>query len=144
MSFTPSRRAVGFTLIEMMITVAIAAILVAVALPNYTEYVRRGARAEARAALLQAAQWMERGATAGGHYPIEAGTVHQFPAAMTTVPSGRYAISAVTDAAGSTFTLTARPQGAQASDKCGSFTLTHTGVRGVTGTTETVQNCWNR
>ncbi|PZQ02011.1 MAG: prepilin-type cleavage/methylation domain-containing protein [Variovorax paradoxus] len=143
MSLTPSRRVRGFTLIELMITVAIAAILVAVALPNYTEYVRRGARSEARAALLQAAQWMERGATARGRYPIEAGTTHEFPAAMTTVPSGRYVISAVTDAGGGTFTLTATPQGAQVGDKCGSFTLTHTGERGRTGT-ETVQNCWNR
>jgi prepilin-type N-terminal cleavage/methylation domain-containing protein len=52
----------GFTLIEVMIVVAIVAIITAVALPNYTEYIRRGHRAEVRANLLQLAQWMERAA----------------------------------------------------------------------------------
>jgi type IV pilus assembly protein PilE len=139
MSFTPLRRARGFTLIEMMITVAIAAILVAIALPNYTEYVRRGARSEARAGLQQAAQWLERGATARGTYPLTA----DFPANLTRVPSNRYVIS-LASADGATFTLTAARQGAQTGDKCGDFTLTNTGVRGNTNNTDTVQNCWNR
>ncbi len=145
MSFTPSPRARGFTLIEMMITVAIAAILVAIALPNYTEYVRRGARSEARAGLQQAAQWMERAATATGIYPLTAA----FPANLRRVQSGRYEISLESPTGGieadrgRTFTLTATPQGPQAGDKCGNLILTHTGVRDRSGT-ETVQNCWNR
>ena len=59
----------GFTLIELMITVAIVGILGAIAYPSYTEYVRRGHRAEARAGLLQAQMWLERAATATGTYP---------------------------------------------------------------------------
>lgn len=130
----------GFTLIEIMIVVAIIAILSAIALPSYNEYVRRGHRAEARAGLLQGAQWMERAATATGTYPLTAA----FPASLQSVPGGRYGISAVSD--GATFTLTAAPQGAQSGDKCGSYTLTNTGLRGANGVTAgtIVTDCWGK
>ena len=68
------RRVDGFTLIEMLITVAIIAILAAIAYPSYTEYTRRSERANARAALTNAVQCMERQLTTNNTYPTTVGT----------------------------------------------------------------------
>lgn len=128
-----------------MIVVAIVAILTALAFPSYTEYIRRGHRAEARAALLQASQWMERAATATGTYPLTA----SFPTTLTTIKSGRYTIAVASPpasaASGTAYTLTATPAGGQLGDKCGNYTLTHTGVRGAaSGALPLMTECWNK
>ncbi|TQN07864.1 type IV pilus assembly protein PilE [Acidovorax temperans] len=138
----PQKAQLGFTLIELMIVVAIVGILSAVAYPSYTEYVRRGHRADARAGLLQAQQWLERAATATGAYPTE------LPATLTWANDStkRYTISIGGPATTSTFTLTATPRGAQVGDKCGNFTVTHTGLRGAKGVTtgDIVTECWSK
>lgn len=137
----PQKVQLGFTLIELMIVVAIVGILSAVAYPSYTEYVRRGHRADARAGLLQAQQWLERAATATGAYPTA------LPATLTWANDStkRYTISIGGPATTSTFTLTATPKGAQVGDKCGNFTVTHTGLRGAKGVTtgDIVTECWS-
>jgi type IV pilus assembly protein PilE len=134
----------GFTLIELMIVVAIVGILSAVAFPSYTEYIRRGHRADARAGLLQAQQWLERAATATGNYPTGALSTTLSWAGDSTK---RYTI-AITNNTNTAFTLTATPRGAQIGDKCGTYTLNHTGLRGANGKTSDQAgynpDCWGK
>jgi type IV pilus assembly protein PilE len=136
----------GFTLIELMIVVAIVAILAAIAYPSYQDSVRKSRRADAQAVLLEAAQWLERHYTANHTYVVDFATA--FPTALKKSPKdggpagGYYAITLAT--AANTFTLTAAPQptGGQDKDKCGGLTLTHTGAKGVQGAGATVAQCW--
>ena len=136
----------GFTLIELMIVVAVVAILSAIAIPSYTEYVRRGHRAEARAGVLQAQQWLERAATAGGVYPTT------LPANMTwgADSTKRYTIAFEAGNTNAVYTLTATPKAGtpQAGDKCGTYTLSNTGVRGANGKKSGEAgydaNCWGK
>ena len=153
---TPTRRCTaGFTLIELMITVAIIAILAAVAYPAYTDQIAKGRRAEAKTTLLDGAQWMERFYSENFRYHqntagVAVGTL--FASQYAGVPATgakTYTLSFENLVAG-TYRLVATRTGAMASDRCGDFVVTHTGAKGVRNFNSSafgneaaaVQACW--
>lgn len=140
------RYARGFTLVELMVTVAILGILLAIAVPNYREHVAKGKRADGMGVLTEASQFMERNFSDSGRYDqTAAGAAIALPLALTTAPRGDassyYAIS-LNAVSATAFTLQASPINTMAGDACGTFTLTSTGVRNVTGGSKTKDQCW--
>ena len=132
----------GFTLIELMIVVAVIGILAAVAYPSYKEYIAKSRRAEAKAVLLSGQQWMERFYTENFRYDKNsAGTAvtdaSQFPSRFTVSPvpgqgAAMYDIAVVvTDRDAYSVTATPRSGTAMASDRCGTYKLDHLGRKGL-------------
>lgn len=143
----------GFTLIELMIVLAIIAIISAVALPTYRGYVVRTHRVQAQTALADAAQFMQRFYASNNRYDRTVANVAvALPVSMRTIPSNGtgaqlaetyYLIrlqAATLQASG--YTLEAVPVGQMAGDACGTYTVQQSGARGQAGATETFNRCW--
>ncbi len=150
----------GFTLIELMIVVAVVGLLVALAYPTYLEQMRDTRRADATGALMGLAGVLERAYTSNGNYCDNGGagggnTCGVAGTNDTGTPSGYSATSPVDGgtpvynltisamATSTTFTVSATPivGGPQAGDKCGTLSLDNAGARTVS-TAVSVDNCW--
>jgi len=126
----------GVTLIELMIVVAILAIIAAVAYPSFSEQVARGKRAEARSLALESTQWMERFYSENYRYDQNTAGVAVatlYSAAYPQVPaSGTRTYSlGLENLAAATYTLVATRSGSMATDRCGDYVITHTGAKGL-------------
>ena len=136
----------GFTLIELMITVAIVGVLAAVAYPAYTQYIVRAKRSAAESFMFTISNRQEQAMlNARSYFSVPTGTATEWTAVSVSVPaevSLNYTLTVASSTAPG-YTVTAAPLGAQASadTRCGTLTLTNTGVKGKSGSAS-VGDCW--
>ena len=128
----------GFTLIELMLVIAVLSIIVAVGYPSYVEQVKKSRRAEGMGQLLELADRMERAYSDRGTYPTNISEVY-----VATTDGGFYNLSIVT-ANNISFIVSATPTsvGNQDDDKCNTFTLTSLGEKSVSGGSLGTDACW--
>lgn len=133
----------GFTLIELMIVVAIVGIISAIAYPSYMNYVRKSHRAEVAQLLVEAAQGLERYYSRAGQYTDKSGVTPAY-----TAPASNAWYSVVVLRQDQTFTITATPANntMMATDVCGKFIIDQTGARTNDGKSGGVTDafCWGR
>jgi type IV pilus assembly protein PilE len=131
-----NKRSHGFSLIELMVVLAVLGILAAIAIPSYTRYIVGTHRTTAKAAMVETAQFMERYFTTRNTYAGAALLTAVVPRG-TSGANVRYNLSFVEEPDADGYVLQAVPVNAQAADSCGTLTLTNTGAQGA-GTS----GCW--
>lgn len=136
----------GFTLIELMVAVAILAIIVAVALPNYRDSVSRSRRAEVRTLLLENVHFMERVFTENNRYNLNGGVATVLPI-LTSPRQGtvQYDIS-IQAMTATSYTLRAIPRtgGGMVSDGCGTYIINNLNQQSNSSNSTPTAECWSR
>lgn len=127
----------GVTLVEVLVVVALVAVLLGLAVPSYQQYLQRGHRTEATRALYAVAACQERVRARQGQYDTtrctdDAGTEHY---QVTIAPPGQTSVAF--------YTAIAVPRAPAAGDACGSLTLDQAGARGISGAPEKASACWS-
>lgn len=135
------QRSRGFTLIELMVVVAMIGILAAIAMPAYKEYARKARRADAKNALIALQLQQEKWRASRIAYSATLGPPPNFLNWTTTSADGHYRL-AVTAASATAYNMTAVPiaGGKQAGDRCGTFAINQNG-RNTTGSYANAE-CW--
>lgn len=139
------KRIAGFTLIELMIVVAVVGILAAIAYPSYTEYVRKARRSDGKSAALDISQVMEKYFTENTSYSgltlttgQQASPEGHYTIAFDADPAGvACAATATTSPSAAAYRICATPAGVQASDSCGILSVDSRGVK-----VPTTDGCW--
>jgi type IV pilus assembly protein PilE len=126
----------GFTLIELMIAVVIIGILASIAYPSYQQYVLKANRADAKAILMESAQFMERYFTTNNTY-VGATLLTAVTPKGADASTKKYDIRFSEGPTAGAYKLEAEPTGSQDSDTCGALTLSSTGAQ-----TPTTAGCW--
>jgi type IV pilus assembly protein PilE len=129
-----NKRISGFTLVELLVCLALIGILLGIALPVYQEHIQRVRRVDAQQSLVELAQSLERFYTSRGTYVGATLPFEQSPR-DTGKAFYRLGFASGPDEAG--YVLQAEPVGAMAGDACGVLTLASSGLRGAAS-----ERCW--
>lgn len=143
---TSRRGSAGFTLLEVMIVMAVVGILAAIAYPSYLNSIAKTRRGAAAGCVTELGQFLERNYTLALRYDRDSANVAvTLPATQCRTDLNGVFTFATTTLTQNTYTLTATPSTSQASaDKtCGcAMTLNQQGIKGVTACGKTVADCW--
>jgi type IV pilus assembly protein PilE len=155
------KKTAGVTLVELMVTLAVLAILVSIGYPMYTDQVRKSRRVDARGGVMELAMAMDRHEGAFGRYTESATTIAGITFADGSPTPGlnatfdddvtriaaqyreffNFTITADND----TYTITATPTGGQANDSdCASFSINQIGTKSAldSSTSDNTNLCW--